>query len=124
MEQTQVVEVSMVKSKKKPDAVEVPTGVRLGEQLRSEVDALCEAQGIPMGTFIREAVELQVKNGNPERPRQVLLRSLAITETHFEQALKLGVLKGTEAEEQADEIRRFFGQFAAVLKPKAGKESK
>lgn len=92
-----------------------PTAIRLPEDLREKVDSIAQDEGKTFGEICRELIEDGVKS-NPDRQRQVLLRSVAITTAQFEKALELGVLKGTEAEEQADDIRRFFGQLAGVLK--------
>jgi len=118
MVQSEVGEVEMASAKKTPrerEPGEVPVGVRLGPELRAQVDAVCEAEGIPLGRFIRDAVQIGVQN-KPGRQVRVLAHSLAVAAAQFEHSLKLGVLAGTEAEKQAEDIRAFFGQFLGVLK--------
>lgn len=91
-----------------------PTGIRLGEPLRTELAEMAATEGTSLGALCRDLIEVAAKN-NPERRKKVLLKSVVIVSTQFEAALEAGVLKDTEAEEQADEIRQFFGQLARVL---------
>ena len=125
MKESGVLEAEMPKTKKSSRVEEgpPPTGVRLPQELREHVDAICELEGIPLATFIRDAVQSQVQ-ANPERQRRILLLSIAVTAVQFDGALKLGVLKGTEAEDQVEEIRRFFGQLVDVLKCKGEEHEK
>lgn len=91
-----------------------PTGIRLGEPLRTELTEMANAEGVGLGALCRDFIEHAVNN-KPDRRRRVLLKSVVIVSTQFEAALGAGDLKGTEAEEQADEIQRFFGQLVRVL---------
>ena len=110
-------ETEVANPKNKTTVAKVPpTGVRLPSELRGQVDEICEGAGIPLATFIRDAVEAQVLTKKPELARRALLRLVALTAEHFERALEIGILKGTEAEEQAEDVRRFFDQFAELLK--------
>lgn len=115
MPESNVAEVEVRKSKKVVATSENPMGVRLPEELRADVNELCQQDGIPVAQFIREAVETRTLAERPELARRELTRSIGAVVVHFERALASGTLEGTEAEDQADEIRKFFGQFTELL---------
>ena len=108
-------EPEVAKRKKKDALVGEPTGVRLSNELRAQVNEICEKDGVPLATFIREAVEERALSKRPDLARRALLRSVAGTADQFERALEVGILKDTEAEEQAEDVRRFFGQLMELL---------
>ena len=116
MNESEVAEVEMAKPKKKTPPAEVPTGVRLSNELRAEVDEICARDGVLVAQFIRDAVQAQTLMRKPELVRRALVRSVGTTAGHFERALAIGVLNGTEAEEQAEDVRRFFDQLIELLK--------
>lgn len=125
MEANEVAEVEMpkLKPKKKTRPPDAPFGVRLSGELRSQVQEICDQDGVPLGQFIQEAVEERAQRKKPDLARRALFRSVSITSAQFERALEFGVLAGTEAEEQADEIRRFFGQLTELLHVEPDQES-
>jgi len=105
----------MPKSKSKMKAEKpMPTGIRMSDDLKASIEQQAEDEGISLGELCRQLIERGLTD-NPARARAGLLRSVAITAAQFEKVLKGGALKDTEAEEQAEEIRRFFGQFVALL---------
>ena len=113
---TEVVEVHAGNPKKKNNPPAEPMGIRLPPELRSDMQAICERDGVPMATFIKDAVQERMLVKKPELARRALTRTLALAAAQFEVALKLGVLADTEAEKDAEGIRQFFGEFLELLK--------
>lgn len=111
------VETEAVEMKKKNKPVDPGAiGIRLGEDLREDIEQLAEAEGKTMGSLCVELIEKGVKN-TPERRRALLLKSLAITKqqvNRFVEAAEadpdrswLSRRKGvTEAEEVVKRIER------------------
>jgi len=88
------------KTNPKPDAIPaVPAapkpkaetiGVRLEEDLRKDVERICVEEKIPTAVLIRQAVQNYV--GNPNRQRDQVLQSMAITRAQIERAQVAGVI--------------------------------
>lgn len=115
----ETVEIEMSKKRKteKSEAAQ-PTTLRITDELKERIEQLADQEGRTFSEVCRELMEKAVADGNPSLQRGALLQSVLRTTVQFEAALKGGALKDTEADEdhQAGEIRKFLGQFVALLK--------
>lgn len=74
-----------------------PIAIRLGDELRGEIEEIADSEGRTVGDVCRELIE-DAMGDNPNRARRTLIRSLAIAQRQVEQAARSAVFKREDAQ--------------------------